>query len=108
MSWSPSSSSTSFFFLHCCNSGKNSNSSQFFVTLAPAPQLNSKHVVFGKLTSGFQVLELIEQSLTTQAKGDENPCVPLIITSCGEFIEGRDMEQGYWGEDDIFHHPLAK
>ena len=28
------------------NSGKNSNTSQFFVTLAPAPQCDGKHVVF--------------------------------------------------------------
>lgn len=30
-----------------CNSGKNSNGSQFFFTFRPCPQLDGKHVVFG-------------------------------------------------------------
>jgi peptidyl-prolyl isomerase G (cyclophilin G) len=34
------------------NKGKNTNSSQFFVTLRPCPHLNGKHVVFGKVVKG--------------------------------------------------------
>lgn len=37
------------------NSGKNSNSSQFFITFKAAPQCDGKHVVFGKVVSGFEV-----------------------------------------------------
>jgi len=32
-----------------CNNGKNSNNSQFFFNFAPAPQLNGKHVILGKI-----------------------------------------------------------
>lgn len=37
------------------NSGKNSNTSQFFITFKEAPQCDGKHVVFGKVVSGFEV-----------------------------------------------------
>jgi cyclophilin family peptidyl-prolyl cis-trans isomerase len=34
------------------NKGKNSNSSQFFFTFGPLPQLDNKHVVFGVVVEG--------------------------------------------------------
>ena len=39
------------------NSGRNSNTSQFFITLAAAPQCDGKHVVVGHVTSGLDVLQ---------------------------------------------------
>ena len=41
------------------NSGKNSNGCQFFITLAPAPQCDGKHVVLGKVVEGMHVLQRI-------------------------------------------------
>ncbi len=41
------------------NSGKNANTSQFFITLAAAPQCDGKHVVFGEVTAGLDVLKRI-------------------------------------------------
>ena len=37
----------------------NSNSSQFFVTFAEQPHLDRKHVVFGKMVRGEEVLEMM-------------------------------------------------
>eukprot|EP01128_Nolandella_sp_AFSM9_P002626 TRINITY_DN13001_c0_g1_i1.p1 TRINITY_DN13001_c0_g1~~TRINITY_DN13001_c0_g1_i1.p1 ORF type:complete len:453 (-),score=145.01 TRINITY_DN13001_c0_g1_i1:5-1291(-) len=34
----------------CASFGKNQNGSQFFITLAPTPNLDRKHTVFGKVT----------------------------------------------------------
>ena len=39
-----------------CNQGKNTNTSQFFFSLGAAPKLTGKHVVFGEITEGIEVL----------------------------------------------------
>ena len=41
------------------NSGPDSNGSQFFITLGPAQWLDGKHSVFGRVTSGLQVVQRI-------------------------------------------------
>jgi peptidyl-prolyl cis-trans isomerase-like 3 len=43
------------------NKGPNSNGSQFFITFAPAPHLDGKNTVFGKILEGDEVLDDIEK-----------------------------------------------
>jgi len=74
------------------NSGKNSNTSQFFITFGEVPQCDGKHVVFGQVVSGFDVLEAL-QMVRVQ---DEKPLSSVKITDCGAFYPLVTPGAGYW------------
>jgi peptidyl-prolyl cis-trans isomerase B (cyclophilin B) len=63
--------------LAMANAGPNTNGSQFFiVTTDAAPWLDGKHTVFGKVTSGMDVVDQLE-ALPTD--GRDRPKEPAVI-----------------------------
>ncbi len=67
--------------LSMANKGPDTQSCQFFLTTVPTPWLDGKHVVFGKVTDGMEVVQRLEAVET--GLGDR-PTSDIIITDCGE------------------------
>nr|KAF6444833.1 peptidylprolyl isomerase E [Molossus molossus] len=68
--------------LSMANSGPNTNGSQFFLTCDKTDWLDGKHVVFGEITEGLDVLRQIE----AQGSKDGKPKEKVIISDCGEYV----------------------
>eukprot|EP00941_MAST-03F_sp_MAST-3F-sp1_P002195 g2195.t1 len=72
--------------LSMANAGPNTNGSQFFITTAKTPWLNGKHVVFGKVVKGMELVRAIEK----RGSGSGKVRGKVIISDCGELEEGKE------------------
>ncbi|MEB3303647.1 MAG: peptidylprolyl isomerase [Cyanobacteriota bacterium] len=66
--------------LSMANAGPNTNGSQFFITTAITPWLDGKHVVFGVVREGLDVLQAMEACGSSGGR----PSSAVVITDCGQ------------------------
>ncbi|CCW65816.1 unnamed protein product [Phytomonas sp. EM1] len=69
--------------LSMANAGRNTNGSQFFICTTPCMWLDSKHVVFGQVTKGFQYVKILESYGTPNGK----PSRVVLVNDCGVLKE---------------------
>ena len=60
------------------NNGLDTNGSQFYVTVAPAPHMDGRSVAFGRVTSGMDVVKKAFSLFSVRAK----PVSKILITDC--------------------------
>ena len=80
------------------NFGRDKNNSQFIITIKACPQLDDKHVVFGHIIKGMEVIQEIGKIPTDM---NNRPKVKIFVFNCGDYDFKRTKFQGDIFKDTI-------
>ncbi|KAI9783252.1 MAG: Peptidyl-prolyl cis-trans isomerase cyp8 [Geoglossum umbratile] len=92
--------------LSMANKGKNTNSSQFFITYRPAKHLDRKHTIFGRVVGGLDVLDRLENAKTDSSDRPlDTICIDDVVVFVDPFEEfqkqRRKKEEGEREREDV-------
>lgn len=71
----------SYGVISMANKGKDTNTSQFFITLVPMPWLDGRHVIFGRVVEDDD--HVIRTISNTPVDNKYRPVESVVITECG-------------------------
>ncbi|KAI0199702.1 hypothetical protein F4808DRAFT_205411 [Astrocystis sublimbata] len=83
--------------LSMANKGKNTNSSQFFITYRPAKHLDHKHTIFGKVVGGLDVLSRME---AVETDGSDRPLNKIVMKEVVVYLDPFEEFQKQKAESD--------
>ncbi|CAG9322389.1 unnamed protein product [Blepharisma stoltei] len=87
--------------LSMANMGRNTNGSQFFITLKECRHLDGRHVVFGQVIEGMEICREIERM---QTDAYDKPLIPVTIVNCGEYSVSKEKKKHRKHKHKRKHH----
>ncbi len=83
--------------LSMANKGKDTNTSQFFLTYRAVPHLNRKHTIFGRVTEGFDTLKALEAVEVDDKERPTERCeiqdIVIYVDPFEEFLKQRSEQE---------------